>query len=140
MRLTPCLVGCCTLVALTSLGARGQALASRDTLPRVTIPTGAAVVTPRPTDALRSAQPAPRSLFPWKLGIPLTVFWIGEQPTANNPVPNRQSSWDSEWQHNYGGYDDPDPANRIADRTTGDFRPKAFTPKLKPVLHRAALQ
>ncbi len=25
--------------------------------------------------------------FPWKKGIVTTVFWIGERPTANNPVP-----------------------------------------------------
>ncbi len=33
---------------------------------------------------------------------------------------------------NFGGYDDPDPANRIANHTTGDFRPKNFIPKLNP--------
>jgi hypothetical protein len=26
--------------------------------------------------------------FPWKSGIVTTTFWIGEQPTKNNPVPN----------------------------------------------------
>ena len=26
--------------------------------------------------------------FPWKTGIVTTVFWIGEEPSGNNPVPN----------------------------------------------------
>ncbi|MCB1225124.1 MAG: hypothetical protein KDK99_04870 [Verrucomicrobiales bacterium] len=65
--------------------------------------------------------------YPWKTDIVATVFWIGEQPTANNPTPNHKSSWDVNWERNYGGYDDPDPANR--DR---DFTPKGFTPGLNP--------
>ena len=28
--------------------------------------------------------------YPWKTNIVTTVFWIGEQPTANNPVPNNE--------------------------------------------------
>ena len=32
--------------------------------------------------------------YPWKKNIVTTVFWIGEQPSGNNPVPNRRSSWD----------------------------------------------
>jgi hypothetical protein len=31
---------------------------------------------------------------PWKIGIVTTIFWIGERPTTNNPVPNDRSSWD----------------------------------------------
>ncbi len=27
--------------------------------------------------------------YPWKKSIVTTVFWIGEQPSGNNPVPNR---------------------------------------------------
>src|ERR1043166_4914333 len=40
--------------------------------------------------------------FPWRKDIVTTVFWIGEKPTANNPVPNRSSSWDANWRRNYG--------------------------------------
>src|SRR5256885_12877702 len=29
--------------------------------------------------------------YPWKKEIVTTVFWIGEQPNGNNPVPNRSS-------------------------------------------------
>ena len=35
--------------------------------------------------------------YPWKRSIVTTVFWIGEQPSGNNPVPNRSSSWDKDW-------------------------------------------
>jgi len=64
--------------------------------------------------------------FPWKKEIVTTVFWIGEKPTANNPVPNRQSSWDRNWTQSYGGYDNPDRAQR------NDFIPARFTPRQNP--------
>jgi hypothetical protein len=64
--------------------------------------------------------------FPWKRDIVTTVFWIGEQPTANNPVPNRSSSWDKQWTRSYGGFDDPNPANR------SEFIPARFTPRQNP--------
>jgi hypothetical protein len=79
-----------------------------------------------------AAAPVPRGQYPWRLHITATLFWIGEQPSENNPVPNTRSSWDAQWMANYGGYDDPNPANRIADFVTGEFRPKAFVPKLNP--------
>ncbi len=69
----------------------------------------------------------PNSHFPWKRDITATIFWIGERPTANNPTPNNASSWDVDWQANYGGYDDPNPANR----TTG-YRPRSFIPMENP--------
>jgi hypothetical protein len=94
-------------------------------VPRVVVPTGS-----RPTTPVRPVAPAVRGLYPWHLHITTTLFWIGEQPTENNPVPNCKSSWDQNWMTNYGGYDDPNPANRIANHTTGEFRPKAFVPKL----------
>jgi hypothetical protein len=65
--------------------------------------------------------------YPWKTDITATVFWVGEQPTANNPTPNHKSSWDTEWQKNYGGYDDPDPLKRGR-----DYCPIGFTPGLNP--------
>src|SRR5262249_3153752 len=55
-------------------------------------------------------QPGQR--YPWKNNIVTTVFWIGEKPSGNNPVPNRTSSWDKQWTKNYGGLDDPDAAHR----------------------------
>src|ERR1044071_5886289 len=41
--------------------------------------------------------------YPWKANIVTTVFWVGEQAGGNNPVPNYRSSWDLNWQANYGG-------------------------------------
>src|SRR5712675_806449 len=64
--------------------------------------------------------------YPWKTNIVTTIFWIGEKPSGNNPVPNRVSSWDKEWTKNYGGMDDPDPARR------SNYIPVKFTPGLNP--------
>ena len=69
-------------------------------------------------------QPGQR--YPWKSNVVTTVFWIGEKPSANNPVPNRASSWDTEWTKNYGGTDDPNPANR------SNYMPVKFTPGQNP--------
>src|SRR6201984_1528669 len=51
-----------------------------------------------------SSRPAVQR-YPWKTNIVTTVFWIGEQAGGNNPVPNFRSSWDLNWQANYGGFD-----------------------------------
>ena len=45
--------------------------------------------------------------FQWKRNIVTTVFWIGEAPTRNNPVPNTKSSWDGLWVSTFGGVDSP---------------------------------
>ncbi len=65
------------------------------------------------------------STYPWKLGIYTTIFWVGE-PAAppRNPVANVSSSWDHEWETDFGGFDDPE-------RRRG-FCPAGFTPKLNP--------
>src|SRR5438045_9249958 len=68
----------------------------------------------------------PGEKYPWRTQIVTTVFWIGEKPTANNPVPNRSSSWDGNWTKNYGGYDDPEKSHRH------DFVPVKFTPRQNP--------
>ncbi|MFT3991068.1 MAG: hypothetical protein QM680_06625 [Luteolibacter sp.] len=78
------------------------------------------------------SAPASRILYPWKTYVTSTIFWIGEQPTDRNPTPNCKSSWDTAWAINFGGFDDPNPENRIANHATGEFRPKAFIPKLNP--------
>ncbi len=64
--------------------------------------------------------------FPWKRSIVTTVFWIGEEPTKNNPTPNHISSWDMNWRESYGGTDHPDSAKRV------NFLPAKFTPKQNP--------
>jgi hypothetical protein len=75
---------------------------------------------------LRSGPPAPNANYPWKQRIVTTVFWIGESPSGNNPVPNRSSSWDKNWSRSYGGFDDPNPAHRE------DYIPVKFTPRQNP--------
>lgn len=65
--------------------------------------------------------------YPWRKDIVTTTFWIGEQPTENNPVPNHKSSWDTKWAQNYGGTDSPKKSER-----TGEYIPTAFVPKQNP--------
>ncbi|HSU85143.1 MAG TPA: hypothetical protein VLI42_00275 [Chthoniobacterales bacterium] len=74
--------------------------------------------------ALNRQKPDQR--YPWKKEIVTTVFWIGENPTANNPVPNHASSWDAAWAKSYGGYDDPRPSRRE------NYIPVDFTPRQNP--------
>lgn len=76
---------------------------------------------PVATTSLRSS-----SRFPWKKNIVTTVFWVGEKPTRNNPVPNCKSSWDARWVYNYGGFDNPDPSAR------SNYIPKRFKPSQNP--------
>jgi hypothetical protein len=64
--------------------------------------------------------------FRWKANIVTTVFWIGERPGGNNLVPNHTSAWDKQWTKNYGGFDDPNPANRR------NYIPVRFTPRQNP--------
>jgi hypothetical protein len=64
--------------------------------------------------------------FSWRQNIVTTVFWIGEEPSGNNPIPNQSSSWDKQWTRSYGGFDDPSPARRK------EFMPVKFTPRQNP--------
>lgn len=114
------------LLTVTTI-ASGQNPAPRPAAPRVVVPTGS-----QPTEPVRPISSSQRVLYPWKQFVTCTVFWIGETPTDRNPTPNNKSSWDQQWQANFGGFDDPNPANRIANFTTGEFRPKNFIPKLNP--------
>lgn len=68
----------------------------------------------------------PRSIYPWKRNIITTVFWVGETPTKNNPVPNTKSSWDGNWTRNFGGFDNPDPSRRR------NYIPANFVPRQNP--------
>jgi hypothetical protein len=64
--------------------------------------------------------------YPWKRSIVTTVFWIGEDATANNPVPNHSSSWDKDWAKSYGGFDDPNRSRRSG------YVPVKFIPRQNP--------
>jgi len=72
--------------------------------------------------------------YSWKENIVTTVFWIGERPAGNNPVPNRVSSWDKNWTRSYGGFDDPNPAHRR------NYIPVNFTPRQNPFYCALAIQ
>src|SRR5256886_14250465 len=64
--------------------------------------------------------------FPWKRDIVTTVFWIGEVPAGNNPVPNHASSWDKDWAKSYGGFRGPHPEPR------DQYLPRKFNPGHDP--------
>ena len=72
-----------------------------------------------------SSRPAVQR-FAWKTNIVTTVFWIGEQAGGNNPVPNFRSSWDLNWQSNYGGFDNPEKSERR------NYIPVSFIPRQNP--------
>ena len=77
-------------------------------------------------EASQSAATARTGKYSWRTDIVTTVFWIGEEPTENNPVPNTKSSWDVNWVQNYGGIDSPDAASRK------NYLPVTFTPRENP--------
>lgn len=81
------------------------------------VPATAKVVIEDPTSVFRRNAA-------WKRNVVTTVFWVGEQPTQNNPTPNDKSAWDQNWMENFGGYDDP--------KNRDGYFPKAFVPKLNP--------
>lgn len=115
-------------VFIAGVAAGAQPLSNNQAVPRVVVPTSSRPLAP----VFPLAGPATRILYPWKTHVTCTIFWIGEQATERNPTPNNKSSWDAQWQANFGGCDDPEPANRICNHTTGEFRPKGFIPKLNP--------
>ncbi len=68
----------------------------------------------------------PTEKYPWHAQIVTTIFWIGETPAGNNPIPNRSSAWDSNWARNFGGSDNP-----VASERRG-FIPARFVPRQNP--------
>jgi hypothetical protein len=72
-----------------------------------------------------SSRPAVQR-YAWKSNIVTTVFWVGEQAGGNNPVPNFRSSWDLNWQANYGGFDTPEKSERR------NYIPVSFVPRQNP--------
>jgi hypothetical protein len=79
-----------------------------------------------PKDLDSNPLQGPAEKFPWHAQIVTTVFWIGETPSGNNPVPNRSSAWDSNWARNFGGSDSPVPDERKG------FIPARFVPRQNP--------
>jgi len=69
-------------------------------------------------------EPWEETKLSWRRGITATIFWVGESATERNPTPNHASSWDPNWQKNYGGVDHPGKRN--------GYHPAGFTPRLNP--------
>jgi hypothetical protein len=122
------------LSSITAMFA--QSAAVKPNPPKVKASKKSDLMSENPMVSLDSLAFAPRHLtdttmpntagFAWKQNIVTTVFWIGEEPSGNNPVPNRASSWDKQWTRSYGGFDDPSPAHRK------DYTPVKFTPRQNP--------
>ncbi len=93
----------------------------REVLPSLSDPFGvpavARVVIEQPRESFHAAAD-------WKRNVTATVFWVGEQPTENNPTPNNASAWDQNWQANFGGCDVPAPR--------AGYCPAGFVPALNP--------
>lgn len=115
--------------------AEGAATAAEiPAAPEISAHAPAPAIPPAPALAAQPKAPPPcadepeviTERYPWKRDIVTTVFWIGERPSKNNPVPNRSSAWDREWAAHFGGTDSPDSDDRK------DFRPAAFVPRQNP--------
>lgn len=72
------------------------------------------------------ALPAGVPFYPWHTNIGTTVFWIGENASKNNPIPNDKSSWDEQWKHRFGGVDTP------GKREAAGRKAPPFTPRQNP--------
>ena len=132
----PARVSSCLLSALSLLGVVSGATQLEDrlaithealledrraALPGLSDPFG---VPPAATIVLESPTDMFRRVAAWRGNVVATVFWVGEEPTKNNPTPNHASAWDPNWESNFGGYDDPKRRNGLL--------PAGFQPKLNP--------
>ena len=105
------------VVLSVSLGVNAQTKPEKKSGPSIVTPTGGVK---RPEDPYKTRA------YPWHKNITATVFWVGEKPTPRNLTPNKKSSWDTQWQRNFGGFDDPDKSQRVG------YRPIAFIPRQNP--------
>src|ERR1700759_1334827 len=93
------------LSSITAMFA--QSAAVKPNPPKVKASKKSDFMSENPMVSLHSLAFAPRHLtdtttpnsagFAWKQNIVTPVFWMGEEPAGNNPVPNRASSWDKHW-------------------------------------------
>jgi hypothetical protein len=60
----------------------------------------------------------------WKYNVVATVFWIGEQESEGNPLPNTESAWRPNWIAHCGGEDS------LIQRA--NYVPIGFTPRQNP--------
>src|SRR5947207_1460570 len=98
------------------------------TAPRVLSQSGLLTASSAATAAPLSAPTARPSgdVFPWKMNVITTVFWVGEEQATGKASPQHQSVWDKDWLKNFGGVDDPEPAARH------DYIPISFVPRQNP--------
>ncbi|MEO7725290.1 MAG: hypothetical protein ABIU29_11505 [Chthoniobacterales bacterium] len=122
----PTLIAAGTMLATTFAGAQSPYESSADFAKYAMKLRAQALLKVEPQVFVPTTSRFASSRYPWKTDIVTTVFWIGEMPTTNNPVPNHKSSWDSNWTQNYGGYDNPDSARRH------DYIPINFVPRQNP--------
>ena len=119
------------LFSISALHAQGPKIVTPtagDNTGKTTTPhTGTTSTRTTPRQHLtRPEDPHKKLNYPWHMHVTATIFWIGEKPTPKNPTPNHASSWDVNWQKNFGGFDNPDPTTRTK------YRPKAFVPQQNP--------
>jgi hypothetical protein len=53
-----------------------------------------------------------KNVYPWKVNITTTIFWIGEGSTPLSATTNEASAWDQDWRTSNGGTDDPNARDR----------------------------
>lgn len=99
-------------------------------------PTQAASPTPSPTIVSKALAlspthvptPKPQNPYPVHRSINATVFWIGENASADNGyIPNQSSAWDLHWMERYGGIDTPYQRNSYY-----PYHPQDFVPQENP--------
>ena len=135
MKVLPLVVGLSFIVLVTALSPAAnpyESSAAFEKYARTLRESALVKLEPRIQLPTQASPLSTTEKYPWKRGIVTTIFWVGESAAQNNPVHNFSSSWDIGWWRTFGGFDDPDPSARLANRKTGDFRPAKFIPKLNP--------
>ena len=125
-RLQPYLLGTAIILAGASLRAQSLYTSSSDFAKYAMKLRETALSSIEPRVVTPTTARSAGGIFNWRNDIVTTVFWVGESASANNPVHNRSSSWDTDWSGSFGGYDNPDPSARK------DFRPANFIPRQNP--------
>ncbi len=91
----------------------------------VRLPKTKPTPTPTPPTAPIDTPPPPTELQFSHSGVTTTVFWVGEEASAdNNNIHNNSSAWVEDWLNAFGGVDNPSARN--------GYLPTGFTPKENP--------
>jgi hypothetical protein len=118
----------CGLISTGASAVLGQTVATAGNPAKPDRPnlSKSILFTPTPETLEPTPSEAVRGKYPWHAQIVTTIFWIGETPFGNNPVPNQASAWDSNWARNFGGSDNPESGQRRG------FIPAKFIPRQNP--------